>query len=72
MKFLINEIRKISNFENRPLFQNCCNCSILKIYEFSKLNTGKLKKNYFNISKINILQYQKKLNILGVRVISKK
>ena len=39
---------------------------------FKKLQFGKLKNFNFTVLKINILQFEKLLNILGVQIISKK
>ena len=60
--------------ENWPISQNCYNCSIKKIQEFSKFKNLEYYEFFFNfiIWKINILHYQKLLNILGVQIVSKK
>ena len=37
-KNFIQKVPEISNLENQRISQNCCNCSILNIHEFSKFN----------------------------------
>ena len=68
MKFQKFIIWKISHFSNSSII-----VQFKKFTNFRNSTISKIKKKFnFNIWKMNILQYQKLLNILGIQIISKK